>query len=270
MANQLSRRTLLKGSALLTTASVLGFSGVFGFRSALAAEDDVATIINIAATAETFATTHYYRALTTKALTMSDPIKLYFAAALYAEFQHLKFLQSNGAKAVQTKFYFPAITFKDLKSLGTVTSIAETVFVGAYIAATHRFAELNNANLAAVAAQVAVVEGEHLMFVRQLAGEKLPNNIVLANPIFYQVSDALPVVQPLLDGKKPADGPLSVDFETSAFDYPGDDTVSALIAKLLDMKLIDSSIKPFTQLVDTGAATDNGTDVPTEAATEAH
>ena len=241
MANQISRRNVLKGSALLATSSVLGFGGVFGFTSiasAAAADDDVKTIINIAATAETFAVTHYYRALNEKTINLNASEKTYFLAALESEFDHLQFLQSNGAASLQSKFYFPAGTFKDIPTLGTVTSVAETVFVGAYIAAARRFAELGNPQLAATAAQVAVVEGQHLLFVRELAAVKVPNNVALAAPIFYNVSEAVPVVMPLLTGKKAASGPLAIDFETSAYDYPGDDKVKALIGKgLLDSQV---------------------------------
>jgi hypothetical protein len=250
--DQLSRRDVLKGGSLLAAASTLGFSGVFGLKGVAAAAadgDDVATIVNVAATAETFAVTHYFRALNDKALKLTDSERIYFLAALESEFDHLLFLQSNGGKALTSKFYFPQGTFKDSKTLGAITSVAETVFVGAYIAATRRFAELGNPELAATAAQVAVVEGEHLLFVRQLAGEKVPNNIALAVPLFYNVSEAVPVVQPLLDGKKPAAGPLAVPFETDAYDYPGDDKVKALIGKgMLDAEVLGVKVQPFTAI----------------------
>ena len=252
MKNQLSRREVLKGGSLLAAASTLGFSGMFGLKGIAAAAagdgDDVATIVNVAATAETFAVTHYYRALNEKALKLTDSEKIYFMAALESEYDHLLFLQSNGGKSLAAKFYFPDGTFKDSKTLGAVTSVAETVFVGAYIAATHRFAELGNAELAATAAQVAVIEGQHLLFVRQLAGEKVPNDLALAAPIFYNVSEAVPVVQPLLDGKKAAAGPLAIPFETDAYDYPGDDKVKALIGKgLLDAEVLGVKVAPFAK-----------------------
>jgi ferritin-like protein/TAT (twin-arginine translocation) pathway-exported protein len=243
MSNQLSRRTVLKGSALLAAASALGFTGVFGLRTARAADDDAKTIVTVAATAETFATTHYYRALTDKGLSLNAGEKTYMLAALEAEFDHLQFLKSKGGAALQDKFFFPKGTFSSKKTLGAVTAIAETVFVGAYVAATHSFARLGAPELAAVAAQVAVVEGQHLLFMRGLAGEAVPNNIALADPIFMNVGDAVPVVTPLLDGKKPASGPLAVDFETSAYAYPGDDAVKALIGKGLL-----TATKPFTDL----------------------
>jgi hypothetical protein len=250
MSNTLSRRDVLKGSALLAAASALGFTGVFGLRRAFAADDDAKTIVTVAATAETFATTHYYRALTEKALSLSEGEKTYMLAALESEFDHLQFLRANGGAALQDKFYFPKGTFSNKKTLGAVTSIAETVFVGAYVAATHSFAKLGAPELAAVAAQVAVVEGQHLLFMRGLAGEKVPNNIALADPIFMNVGDAVPVVTPLLDGKKPASGPLAVDFETSAYQYPGDDAIKKLIGKGLL-----TATKPFTAMGSMAAAT---------------
>jgi len=259
MGNQVSRRAVLKGSALLAAASTLGFAGAFGFRAANA-DDDIPTIINVAATAEMFAVTHYYRALTSKTLTFSAGQKDYFLAALESEFIHLQYLQSNKAVPVVTKFFFPVGTFKDFKTLGAISGVAETVFVGAYIAATYRFAELNQPALAAVAAQVAVVEGQHLLFMRELAGEKVPNDIALAAPIFYNVSEAVPVVQPLLDGKKAAAGPLAIPFETSAFDYPGDDAVKKLIGtSLLDGTILGAKVEPWTSKQEPAAATMSAT-----------
>jgi hypothetical protein len=250
MSNNLSRRDMLKGSALLAAASALGFTGMFGLRPAFAADDDAKTIVTVAATAETFAVTHYYRALTEKGLALNASEKTYMLAALESEFIHLQFLQANGGASLQDKFFFPKGTFGNKKTLGAVTSIAETVFVGAYVAATHSFAKLGAAELAAVAAQVAVVEGQHLLFMRQLAGEKVPNNLSLADPIFTNVSDAVPVVTPLLDGKKPASGPLAVDFEAQAYPYPGDDAVKKLIgAGLL------APAKPWTAMGNQAAAT---------------
>ncbi len=248
MNTTLSRRSMLKATSLVAAGSALGFSGLFGLRPLFAADDDVATIVNVAATAETFATTHYYRALSEPGLKASDDVKKYFAAAMYAELVHLQFLQSNGGKSLADKFYFPVGTFKDVPTLGAITAVAETVFVGAYIAAAHRFAELGNADLAAIAAQVGIVEGQHLLFVRQIAGEKLPNNQVLGGAIFQAVSDAVPVVSPLLDGKKPASGPLAVDFETDAYAYPGDDKVLALVKATIDMSLLDSTVAPFKKM----------------------
>jgi len=61
--NMVSRRTLLKSGSLLATASIVGFGGMFGTRTLAAADETAQEVIDIAATAELFATTHYYRAI---------------------------------------------------------------------------------------------------------------------------------------------------------------------------------------------------------------
>src|SRR5215468_8868827 len=124
---QATRRDFLLGGALLATASTLGFSGLFGLRTAQAADDgdDVQTIINIAATAETFACTHYYGALNSK-IRFTTPQLAYIKAALEQEEAHLEFLQSKGAKSLATKFYFPKGVYNTATSFGLVSAIAET------------------------------------------------------------------------------------------------------------------------------------------------
>ena len=65
MAN-ISRRNLLKSGALLGGGAFMGFNQAWGFSRVLGqemADDDLATIINLAATAELFATTHYLAAI---------------------------------------------------------------------------------------------------------------------------------------------------------------------------------------------------------------
>jgi hypothetical protein len=235
-AAQLDRRNFLKGSALLASATALGFTGMFGLRRANAADgDDVPTMLNVAATAETFACTHYYQALNSK-IRFTTPQLAYIRAALEEELIHLEFLNANGGKTLADKFYLPAGAFKTAKSFGLVSSIAETVFVGAYLAATRRFAELGNPLLAATAAQVAVIEGQHLALVRETAQE-LPNNIALGEPKFFNVSDAVAVVKPLLDGIEGGLGPMEKD----PVPYPGADEIRKKIGR---SQL--TPVKPFT------------------------
>jgi hypothetical protein len=63
----LSRRTFLRGTAAAGVGAVGVFNMFYGFNRVLgqemAANDDLQTIINIAATAELFATTHYMAAV---------------------------------------------------------------------------------------------------------------------------------------------------------------------------------------------------------------
>jgi TAT (twin-arginine translocation) pathway signal sequence/Ferritin-like domain len=226
MAKQISRRDILKAGAMATAAAAtVGFPGVFGLGRLSAAEgDDAQTILNVAATAETFAVTHYYRALSD--MTFTDFEKTYMLAGLEAEFVHLEFLKANGAVPVAEEFFFPVGTFTDNKMLGTVTAVAETVFVAAYLAATRRFAELEQPLLSMVSAQVAVVESQHLLFMRQLSGASPSNNIALGAPLFFNVSEAVPVISGLLDGKSQVAG---LDVETEAYKFPGNDAVKALL-----------------------------------------
>ena len=227
MSEKMSRRNILRaGAALTAVAATAGFPGVFGLTRAFAADDDPQTILNVAATAETFAVTHYYRAI--QELKFSEGELAYMNAAMESELIHLEFLNANGGKALAEEFYFPEGTFKDKKMLGTVTAVAETVFVGAYLAATRRFAELSQPLLSMVASQVAVVEGQHLLFMRGLAGNSPANNLALADPLFYNVSDAVPVISGLLDGKSDVAG---IPVEKTAVKYPGADATRKVIGK---------------------------------------
>jgi len=247
-----TRRNFLAGGTLLAAASTLGFSGMFGLRSAHAADgDDVQTIINIAATAETFACTHYYGALKSRIRFTTQQLA-YVKAALEQELIHLEFLNANGAKSLADKFYFAKGVYNSATSFGLVTAICETVFVGAYLSATRRFAELGNPLLAATAAQVAVIEGQHLALVRQTAGE-LPNNVALDEALFLNISEAAPALKPVLDGSKGGLGPM----ETTTNDYPGADEIRKLIGK--------SALSPSDPFTSKSAEGVSATAAPTSA-----
>ncbi len=206
-----SRRDALKRGALLSGVSLVGFSGLFGVRRAHAQEtgDDVETMLNLAATAETLACTLYYTVLSAGVITFKDLDVVYMKAALDAELQHLEFLNANGGQALTEEFYFPDDTFTDAATFVSTAEVLETVFVGAYLAATRRAAELGNPLLATTAAQVAAIEAQHLALIR-LTGDILllpPNNISLAETKFFNVSDAVPSLQPFLEGGEGLAGP---------------------------------------------------------------
>ncbi|GAB4552401.1 MAG: ferritin-like domain-containing protein [Anaerolineae bacterium] len=242
MSDVVSRRNFLKaGAALTAVAASVGFPGLFGIRTSRAADDDPATILNIAATAETFAVTHYYRAL--QELEFGEGEKAYMLAALESEFVHLQFLNANGGAALTEEFFFPQGTFADKKMLGTVTAVAETVFVAAYLAATRRFAELDQPLLAMVASQVAVVEGQHLLFMRGLAGNSPANNLALGDPLFFNVSDAVPVISGLLDGKSQVAG---IDTETTGYKYPGAEAITMALGGKTYLETPKPATDPMT------------------------
>jgi len=219
----MQRRSFLKGTAGLGGGiAMASFAGAFGISTALAnhnADDDPQTILNLAATAETLAVTHYYSALTARTFHLDDADIAYLKYALDAEQQHLDFLNANGGKALAERFFVPATVLSDPALFVQVTSQAETAFVGAYLAATRRFAELGNPRLAATAAQVACVEAQHLALAREIGG-LVPNDISLALPIYYNVSDAVPTLAPFLQGGSGFIGPVG---------YPGKNKVAAAL-----------------------------------------
>lgn len=200
--NRLSRRNFLKGAATASAVSI--FNSVFGFSRVLGqpmADDDTQTIINLAATAELFATTHYLAAINgAQALGLGEVQLNYMKAGLLAEQDHLELLQSLGATPVVNEFYVPETLFSDVNLFAAITEVAETTFVAAYLAATRIWSQSQDtAAFAVTAAQIAAVEAEHRALVRQIGGA-LANNISYAQFQFPNVSDAVPVLQAFLDG----------------------------------------------------------------------
>src|SRR5689334_22658119 len=103
--NGISRRTMLKGTAVVGSGAFLSFSQLFGLSpiaaqsatatmEAMPADDDLQTIINVASTAELFATTHYLAAINgAKALGLDDAQVAYLKAAFISEQDHLELLK---------------------------------------------------------------------------------------------------------------------------------------------------------------------------------
>jgi hypothetical protein len=224
-----SRRNALKTSGIFATATTLGFAGLFaGAERAMAAprrtanhdkQDSVATIANLAATAETLAATSYFGTLNLAGFSISDEAAAYLKYALSSELYHLAILQSLGGKSLANEFYIPEAFLTDF-SVNVQTFIAaETAFTGAYLAATRRFAELGEPRLAATTAQHAATEAEHLALTRDIGG-LLPNPNALPAPIYYNVSDAVPTLTPFLTGGPGFIGPVA---------FPGVDAINAYL-----------------------------------------
>lgn len=203
----ITRRSFLKAGTLVTGASALSMSGFLGISRAFAqstsgANDDVQTIINLASTAELFASTHYLAAINAAAdgsLDLDEAQVEYLKTAFLAEREHYDLLLSLGAEPVATEFYVPPTLFSDVALFSQITEIAETTFVSAYLAATRIFAEAGQTAFAVTASQIASVEAEHRALVRQIGG-LIPNNLGYAQFQFNNVSDAVPVLLPFLDG----------------------------------------------------------------------
>ncbi|MBC7812389.1 MAG: ferritin-like domain-containing protein [Burkholderiales bacterium] len=240
MMAQISRRSLVKG-ALLGGASFATFSQLWGFEKVFGQTngDDAQTILNVAATSEMFATTHYYTVLTESTIALTPDEVGMLQGFLDAELQHLEYLFANGAVPITEEYYFPENVYTDRQQFSDITEQVETVFVGAYIAATRQFAELGLSLLAGTAAQVAAIEQEHLALVRGIGGKR-PNNVGLARAIFYDVAEAAPVLQPFLEGAAGYDGPRQ---------YPGADAVREVIR---DAGVV--RVTPFTNVPPSAAA----------------
>jgi hypothetical protein len=210
---RVTRRTFMKGTAGLGGGLALAsFASVFGLKDAFASHDrmdEPQTILNLAATAEALAVTFYYSGITGAKFSLDAEDVVYLKLAMDAEDYHYDFLTSAGGKALTTQFYVPENVLTDANVFIQTGLAAETAFVGAYLAATRRFAELGQGKLAATTAQHACSEAVHLSLVRDIAG-LVPNDLALPAAIYYNVSDAVPTLAPFLQGGKGFIGPVSM------------------------------------------------------------
>lgn len=255
-----TRRTLLKGGAAAGAVTI--FNSIFGFSRVLGqdmADDDVQTILNLASTAELFATTHYLAAINGAAdLGLDEKQIAYLKAGFLAEQDHLELLKSLGGAPVVSEFYVPETLFSDVGLFTATTEVAETTFVGAYLAAARIFSNLGQSAFAVTAAQIAATEAEHRALVRQI-GKSLPNNTSYAQYTLYNVSSAVPVLQPFLDG--------SGDGFVGPVAPPTDDDIAAIRAQASDIGYDNPGVPfPATEFATVAAAT---TDTSTTASTDA-
>lgn len=229
MVTQISRRKVLKGGALAALTSLFGFN-IAAY--AQDGDDDTQTIINLAATAELFATTHYLAGINgAEAMGLDQTQVDYLKTGFLAEQDHLDLLRSLGAEPVVAEFYVPEGLFEDKAMFSQITEVAETTFVAAYLAATRIFTAAGAPQFAVTAAQIAAVEAEHRALVRQIGG-RLANNISYAQYQFDNVSDAVPVLQPFLDG--------SGDGFVGPVAPPTDDDIAAIRAEAESLGYVSS------------------------------
>ena len=112
----LSRRTFMKGTAAAGGGiAAMSFASAFGMGTAqaAAANDDIGTIANLAATAETLAVTFYYAAITGAQFDVDAADVEYLKLAMDAEQYHLDILASLGGKSLTQQFYVPANVLSD-------------------------------------------------------------------------------------------------------------------------------------------------------------
>lgn len=220
----LSRRNILRGGAgVAAGAAAVSFGQLFQYSRVFGQSegDDPQLILNLADTAETFASTHYYNAImNADALGLSDDEVRNLKAFLDSELKHKQFLEANGAQSLATEFYVPGNLYSDRNVFITTSDTAESWFIAAYLASVRRFAELGNPLLAATAAQVMGIEAEHQALIRQMGG-LLPSNHTLKQALFYNTSEVAPYFQPFLDG--------SGEGFVGPAPFPGAEAIAALV-----------------------------------------
>lgn len=238
MMPQHSRRQILKGG--LVGASLAGLSPFLTYSRLSAQEegDSLENVLNVAATAEMLACTHYYTALTDSGIQLIPSERKSLLAILDSEYAHLRLLTEKGAESISTRFYTPRNVYNDRTTFAAITEQAETAFIATYLAANRRIAELGDPLLAATIAQIATSESVHLALIRQLGG-LLPNNVSMGEALYYTPSEVLPVLRPFLVGGQGF---------ASARPYPGDEAIQSLVGSE-GVQVVP----PFTDLTTSGS-----------------
>lgn len=156
----------------------------------------VKDIIDIARTAEQLAVTFYsngYKNAAQLGLTGSN--LAYIAAALEEEQLHESYWASLGGVSMASTFSFPngSKTFHDLTTFIETQQEIEGYFDSAYLAAVKELSIQNQSSAAQVAAQVAIIEGEHRVLGRVI-GNLIPADDRAFSPVLVSsVADAVTV-----------------------------------------------------------------------------
>lgn len=234
-----SRRSFFAKTATLAGGTALGMAGI-GLLQPIAAEaasytgasgDTLQKIIDIAATAESLATTFYFNALGSGSLpnVNSDANRNYFQAATVQEFEHLGYLEKLGATSIVTEFYYPDNMFTDEGVFFPTASLLEDYFISAYIAAAMEFSGavakgIPMASPAAIglAVQVGGIECEHRALLRVAANQNPPNNRIVETALLKRVGDAVGPLTPFLQGGTGFSGPFKMPThgEVNAIAWP--------------------------------------------------
>lgn len=217
MTQDVSRRKLLKTVGVGSTAAAIFAAGLFGEEAHAQAPsgDDPQTILNLGATAEALAVTAFYSIITASTFYagLAPHYQNYLKSALTQEQAHYDLWVSAGAKPLANQFFFPDGILSNLALYVYTTDVLEGVFIGAYLAATRRFAELGSPELAWTVASVMGIEAEHKTLNRAMgitsAGSAAgQTNGIINSPTrepwepatLMQVSQAVPTLGPVLMG----------------------------------------------------------------------
>jgi len=203
---------LLHGEPRRTFLQMMGVTGAglivaqaAPLRALAAGSESVGSILGIFATAEALAVT-----LTGAAIAGAGkydggkglpPMIVTWIKAIQAEEQaHYEYLTEAGAKPLTLTFTVPQnlvdITTSSKAFFDFLVS-AETIFVGAYVAAGGEFADLGQPALAQVACQLAGVESEHRVLANYARGAVPPNNLGFEKAPFHTVAEAADQIKSL-------------------------------------------------------------------------
>jgi hypothetical protein len=170
-----------------------------------ASSESVGSIIDIFATAEALAVTLLGAAIAGaekydggKGL---PPMIVSWVKAMQAQEQaHYEYLTKAGAKPLTLTFTIP----QNLANIATESNAlldfevsAETIFIGAYVAAAGEFANLGQPALAQVACQLAGVESEHRVLANYARGTVPPNDLAFEKAPFNTVDEAAAQIKSL-------------------------------------------------------------------------
>jgi hypothetical protein len=235
-----SRRDFFAKTACIAGATALGAAGI-GMMQPIAAHaaatphqtdaDTVQDILNIAATAESLATTFYYQALGSASLpnVNSDANRNYFQAAAVQEFEHLLILDHLGGAPLATEFYFPTNMFTDETVFFPTAGTLEDYFISAYIAAAKELSGAVSSGIKmavpkaiGLAVQIGGIECEHRALLRVAANLNPPNNRIIESALINRVGDAVAALTPFLTGGSGFTGPFKMPTkgEVNAIAWP--------------------------------------------------
>lgn len=185
--------------------SYLAVSHMGNLRALADCNESAADIINIAATAEALAVT-----LTGAVIAgaskydngkgLPDMLVRWVKGIQAEEKAHYDYLIGAGAKPLTLTFTVPqnlAGITTDSRQLLDFVVAAETIFIGAYIAAAEEFTQMKQPELAQVALQIAGVESEHRVLANYGRGMMPPNDLAFEHAPYTSVGQAAAAVKNL-------------------------------------------------------------------------
>lgn len=187
-----SRRAFVRGAAATVGgAALLGTFPTFARASTTNPNNDVQTILNVAATAEVLATI-VNTVGARKRVVGNDPVtQLNIEAAAREELIHYQVLvDTYGAKPVTKTIWVPDAVFESRSNLLETLVVGDQIFVNAYLIGVSCFAEKASPALAAVPAEFMGTEAVHRALALQSLG-RLGNDRIFMRVEFTDILEAV-------------------------------------------------------------------------------